>query len=79
MKFTCQYFKEEDDHRVESFLRSLTLEFPSIEQARELFRKGADLDKVPAHSFTIKSEDGKISERWFQMDGSWRRREARQP
>ena len=41
-----------------------------------MFRQLADLDKVPAHSFTIKSEDGTMSENWFQIDGSWRRREG---
>jgi hypothetical protein len=77
MKFTFQLFKEDSDLRtVEPFLFPLTLDLSSVAEARSMIRKVADNAKVPAHSLTIRSEDGSISERWFRIDGSWRRRDT---
>jgi hypothetical protein len=59
---------------VEPFLLPLTLDFPSIVEARKAIIKVAEHKDVPAHSVTIRSEDGTVFERWFQIDGVWRRR-----
>jgi hypothetical protein len=76
MNFTFQFFKEESDHRVEPFLLPLTLGFPTVQMAREVIENNiAKNGKGLAHSMTLKSQDGKISERWFQMNGAWRRKE----
>jgi hypothetical protein len=77
MKLTIQLFWEGEPPAptVAPFLTPLTLDLP-IEKARELAIKLGDHEKVPAHSFTIKSEDGTISERWFHLDGAWRRKDA---
>jgi hypothetical protein len=80
MNFTFQFFKEESDHRVEAFLLPLTLDFPTVQKAREVIERIAKNNiakngKGLAHSVTLKSEDGKTSERWFQINGAWRRKE----
>jgi hypothetical protein len=78
MKLTIQLFWEGEPApapAVAPFLKPLTLNFRSIDEARELAIKTADHENVPAHSFTIKSEDGKVSERWYQLDGAWRRKD----
>jgi hypothetical protein len=76
MRLTIEFFwQREGERAVTQFLKPLTLDFPMVELAREAARKVADRDGVPIHSFTIKSEDGTISERWFQMNGSWRRKD----
>ena len=60
MKLTIQYFWEgEATPNVAPFLTPLTLDL-LIEKARELAIKNANHENVPAHSFTIKSEDGTI-------------------
>lgn len=78
MKLTIQFFWEGEPApapAVAPFLKPLTLDL-SIEKARELAIKTANHENVPAHSFTIKSKDGTISERWFYLDGLWRRKDA---
>lgn len=75
MKLTIQFFWEgEQTPAVAPFLKPLTLDFKSIDMARDSARKAADHKNMPVHSFTIRSEDGTISERWFHVDGSWRRK-----
>ena len=32
--------------------------------------------RIPAHSISIDAEDGSLSERWFWLDGEWRRMDA---
>ena len=79
MKLTFQFFWEGEPApapAVAPFLKPLTLDWPSIDAAREAAVKLANHENVPAHSFTIKSEDGAISERWFNIDGVWRRKDA---
>jgi hypothetical protein len=61
---------------IEPFLLPLTLKFGSAEEARRLFGQLINQPKIPVHSLTLSSEDGTISERWFQMDGVWRRKDA---
>jgi hypothetical protein len=76
MKFTYQIYWERlgKAGAVEPFLLPLTLQFASVVEARALLEKIVAIEKVPAHSVTLTSEDGSISERWFQIDGSWRRK-----
>jgi hypothetical protein len=77
MRFTFQIFKMEDASRkVAPFLLPLTLDLASIDVAREMIRTVVDHEDVPAHSVTINSEDGSISERWFWLDGVWRQKFA---
>jgi hypothetical protein len=77
MKFTYQIYWERlgKAGAVEPFLLPLTLQFPSVAEARAVLEKIVAIEKVPAHSVTLTSEDGGISERWFQIDGSWRRKD----
>jgi hypothetical protein len=76
MKFTLQMFWEgEPGSAVAPFLKPLTLDFPSIDEARKVFLKTTNLEQVRVHSLTITSEDG-TSERWFHIDGLWRRKDS---
>ena len=77
MKFTYQIYWERPGKAgaVEPFLLPLTLQFPSVAEARAMLEKIVAIEKVPAHSVILTSEDGAISERWFQIDGSWRRKD----
>jgi hypothetical protein len=64
MKLTIQMFWEGEPPpapAVAPFLKPLTLDWLSVEVAREATIKLANHKDVPAHSFTIKSEDGTIS------------------
>ena len=76
MKFTYQNYWERlgKAGAVEPLLLPLTLQFPSVAEARTVLEKIVAIDKMPEHSVTLTSEDGAISERWFQVDGSWRRK-----
>jgi hypothetical protein len=47
----------------------------TVAEARAVLEKIVAIEKVPAHSVTLTSEDGAISERWFQIDGLWRRKD----
>jgi hypothetical protein len=76
MKFTIQMFWESPANGLEPFLLPLSLDFSSVEEARSAFDKVACHPNVPVHSLTLKSENGSISERWFQIDGQWRRKEV---
>jgi len=72
MKFTVQLFWEGELYGgVAPLFTPLTLDLSSADRAREVAKKVAAHRDVPAHSFTIKSEDGTLSERWFQLDGAW--------
>lgn len=51
------------------------LNFPTAEAAREVALKIVNHPDISAHSLTIQSDDGAVSERWFVMDGTWRRRD----
>jgi hypothetical protein len=77
MKFTYQIYWERlgKAGAVEPFLLPLTLQFPSVAEARAVIEKIVAIEKVPVHSVTLTSEDGAISERWFHIDGSWRRKD----
>ena len=77
MKFTFQLFTTGNDRRPAGpLLTRLTLDLSSLDEARVQIKKAADHGEVAADSITINSEDGTISESWFQTDGSWRRKEA---
>lgn len=76
MDFTFQMYWEPPGKPLEPFLSPLTLDLASIEIARELIRPVAEHRDVPVHSLTITSADGKIAERWFQLNGTWRRKDA---
>ena len=76
MKFTLQMFWANSLGEIEPFLRPLTLSFPSAEEARRVFSQVTRHPKIPVHSLTLVSEDGSTSERWFQLDGVWRRKDA---
>jgi hypothetical protein len=74
--FTFQMFWE-NGRTVEPFLKPLTLELDSIDEARKLIEKVVGNPKIPLHSVTIVSADRTTSERWFQLDGAWRQRPDR--
>jgi hypothetical protein len=77
MKFALQMFWENSKGEIEPFLRPITLPFSSVDEARRLF--GGFVEQataVPMHSVTLTSEDGLLSERWFKIDGQWRRKNA---
>jgi hypothetical protein len=76
MKFTIQMFWSNTKGEIEPFLLPLTLNFNSAEDARQLFGQVIKQPKIPVHSLILSSEDGTISERWFQIDGVWRRKVA---
>lgn len=76
MNFTFQFFTIQDNGEVLPFLSPLTLDFPSVAVARAMISKVLDHEDMPAHSVTITSEDGSISERLFWLDGEWRRKDA---
>jgi hypothetical protein len=77
MELTLQwYWEDERDQPVARFLLPLTLNV-TIEMMRASALEIAAHPKFPApHSFTIRSSDGAISERWFCIDGKWRRKNA---
>ena len=76
MKFTQQIFWENPEGQIEPFLKPLSLEFPSADAARGIFKHVLNHPKIPAHSLTLVSEDCDVSERWFQIDGVWRRKDS---
>jgi hypothetical protein len=53
--------------------KPLTFDLPSFEQARKLGRMAGDIKGTSVQSFIITSEDGR-TERWFYLEGSWRRK-----
>jgi hypothetical protein len=77
MAYTLQWYWEgERDQQIAPFLRPLTLEL-SIEMMRDKAIQIAEHPQfAPIHSFTITASDGSTSERWFRVDGEWRRRDA---
>jgi hypothetical protein len=62
---------------VEPFSSTVTLEYPSVHEARKIVAKLVDEAGAPIHSATVVSEDRKTSERWFQIDGTWRRKDVK--
>jgi hypothetical protein len=76
MKFTLQMFWANPKGDLEPFLNPLSLEFPSADAARRVFSQILNHPKIPVHSLTLVSEDGTTSERWFQIDGEWRQKNA---
>jgi hypothetical protein len=77
MLFKFQIFKmDEVSGAVVPFLPPFTFNLPSADVARAMIKKVVDHRDVPAHSVTINSEDGSISERWFWLDGVWRQKNA---
>jgi hypothetical protein len=75
MKFTLQMFWERKGE-IEPMTKPLTLNFESADEVRGVFSQILGNPKVPLHSVTLASEDGNVSERWFQIDGVWRRKDA---
>jgi hypothetical protein len=76
MKVTLQMFWTNPHEGIEPLLKPLTLDFASAEEARRIFGQMTKHPNIPVHSLTLVSEDGTISERWFQIDGAWRRKDA---
>jgi hypothetical protein len=76
MKFIFKTFWEHPTKGLEPLLLPLTLDFPSLERARSSFDKVVRHPNIPVHSVTLESEDGSVSERWFQIDGKWMRKKA---
>ena len=76
MKFTLQMFWARADGQIEPFLPPLTLDFSSADEARRVYSKILEQPKIPVHSLTLQSEDAATSERWFKVDGEWRRKDA---
>jgi hypothetical protein len=77
MEHTLQWYWEgERDQQIAPFLLPLTLNLP-IEMMRDKAIQMAAHDQfAPIHSFTITTKDGSTSERWFRVDGKWRRKDA---
>jgi len=74
-KFTFQLFAEGiGGPGLATFLTPLTLDLRSVEEAREVVGEIGEQRRIPAHSVMLTSEDGSVSERWFQLDGKWRRK-----
>ena len=78
MKFTFEPFWVNPKGELEPLfpVKPITLELASVEAAREMFGKVLGHPDFPAHSIKLTSEDGSTSERWFQIDGQWRRKDA---
>jgi len=76
MKFTVQMFWAKEKGELEPFLTPLSLEFPSADEARRVLAQILNRPKIPVHSLKLVSEDGTTSERWFQIDGEWRRKDS---
>jgi hypothetical protein len=76
MKFTIQMFWTNLHGEIEPLFTPLTLNFVSAEEAGRIFGQVTDQPNIPVHSLTLVSEDSTISERWFQIDGVWRRKDA---
>ena len=74
VRYTVQWYWE--DELVEGFLKPMSLWLP-LGTVRQKAQEIADDRKFPAHSFTVKSADGALSERWFRLNGQWRRKDAR--
>ena len=72
MKFAVKIFWMQNG-RLKLLLEPEALDVPSVENAREIAEGFAAL--APAHSISIESEDGLISERWFWLNGEWTRHE----
>jgi hypothetical protein len=68
MKFAFKIFWMQNG-QLELLLEPDALDVPSITNAREIAEGFAA--HAPAHSISIESEDGLISERWFWLDGEW--------
>jgi len=75
MKFTLEMFWTNPSGEIEPLLKPLTLDFKTVDDARQVFSAVTNHPKIPAHSITLVSEDRSISERWFQIDGIWRRKD----
>ena len=76
MKFTLQMFWANPHGEIEPLLTPLTLNFASAEEARRSFGQVTNHPNIPVHSLMLVSEDSTISERWFRIDGAWRRKDA---
>ncbi|MDR3472608.1 MAG: hypothetical protein P4M09_13115 [Devosia sp.] len=77
MRFTFEAFWERrPGDLVLLFDPPLTLDISSADEARRIFDKVVLHPAIPVHSVRLTSEDGSISERWFQLDGRWRRKDS---
>ena len=78
MKFTIEIFWVTPKGAIEPLfpIPLPPLELGSSAHARDVATKLVGHQDIPAHSLTLKSEDGSVSERWFWMDGEWRRKDA---
>jgi hypothetical protein len=70
MKFTIQYVLRGKP------TKPLTFDLLSFQQARKVARIAGEFKHASVQSFTITSEDGR-TERWFYLQGSWRRKVSR--
>jgi hypothetical protein len=77
MNYTLQWYWEgERDQQIAPFLLPLTLNLPIQTMRDKAIEIAAAPKFAPVHSFTISSADGSTSERWFRIDGKWRRKDA---
>jgi hypothetical protein len=76
MKFTLQMFWSNLQGDIEPLHTPLALDFSSVDEARRIFGQVTNHPNIPVHSLTLESEDGTTSERWFKIDGAWRRKDA---
>ena len=77
MKFTYQLYWSKMPGMVEPLSSPMTLDYPSINDARKIMARLLDEADAPIHSVTIVSEDRQTCERWFQINGSWRCKEVK--
>ena len=77
MDLTLQWYWEgERDEQIAPFLLPLTLDLPVGTMREKAMEIAAHPKFAPVHSFTIMSGDGSLAERWFRMEGKWRRKDA---
>ena len=76
MNFTFQMFWSHPSGKIAPLLLPLTLAFSSAKDARRALDHIVRPPKVAVHSVTLASEDGVTSERWFQINGAWRLKDA---
>lgn len=74
MKYTMQAYWERAG-TVEPLWQALTLVFDTIDGMRDIVKTLAEHAEIPIHSVTITSEDSRV-ERWFKLDGQWRRKDG---
>ncbi|OAI44053.1 hypothetical protein AYO42_05350 [Rhizomicrobium sp. SCGC AG-212-E05] len=77
MDFTFDVrWEEPGKEGLHPLFKPITLGFASADIARTMVGKIVGHERVPAHSVMLTSADGTVSERWYQLDGKWRRKDA---